>query len=709
MFLDNLEEKHNMNEKALNEGLNILHSMFGGENNFNGVTGTAVSALNSVLLHYGIDYINIDFDLKSIGDIKDFLSSRGMLFKEIILEGKWWKETTGVIIAEDSEGRILPIFPDSFGYHTYDPATRKRVKVGIKSARHFKKDALCIFRPLERKKLTKKDFYKYCLKVIPSKDYLAIIAFCAAATVLNMLTPVANRILFKDVIPSGAISSILPICALLLATSFSAVLFNLCRNFMLVRVKDKFNADVQPALMARLLYLPAHFFRKQSAGGLSQRVLSINTVYHLFTSQMLGVCAAFLFSAMYILIAFVFAKEMIGLVTCTLLAAIILSYIKVKNYSKEYCSKIPKTLGSQEFTYSALSGIQKIKNNRAEFRVFSQWASSYSSSEVILKYYKMYGAVLVTISTFFAYYIAWKTNIALSNYIAFMSAFGMMLTAFDEGMVVLQTIVNVTPYIDLLKPVLEAEPEVNSKMPIASHISGSIDVNHVSFSYPESSTKVLDDVSLHIDAGQNIGFVGSSGCGKSTLMRLMLGFDKATSGSIFYGQYDVNNVNLNSLRQFIGLCPQSLQIFPGSIAENIRFSVTSCTDDELWNAARIACIDEDIRKMPEQMNTMLGEGGSGLSGGQCQRLLIARAVINKPKILFMDEATSALDNITQRQVVKNLGEFGCTRISIAHRLSTLMTCDRIFCLDKGKIIEEGSPAELLEKKGFFYQLTIRQQ
>ena len=235
-----------------------------------------------------------------------------------------------------------------------------------------------------------------------------------------------------------------------------------------------------------------------------------------------------------------------------------------------------------------------------------------------------------------------------------------------------------------------------------------IDLINVRKTYP-NGTVALDDVTLHIAPGENVGLVGGSGCGKSTLMRVMLGFEKPEYGSVFYAQYNVDNVNLGTLRQYLGYCPQTLQIFPGTIADNIRLAAPLSSDEEVWEAARIACIDEDIRRMPMQMETVLGEGGSGLSGGQCQRILIARSVINKPKVLFFDEATSALDNITQRKVMDNLREFGCTRVSIAHRLSTVMNCDRIVVLDKGRIVEDGSPEALLEQKGYFYKLCIRQQ
>ena len=297
----------------------------------------------------------------------------------------------------------------------------------------------------------------------------------------------------------------------------------------------------------------------------------------------------------------------------------------------------------------------------------------------------------------------------VSDFVAFMSAFGVMQTTLFTLTTQLQNIAQVIPYIDLVKPILETEPEVKADTVPVDNISGAIDINHVSFRYDDKSPLILDDVSLHIPPGQNVGLVGSSGCGKSTLMRLMLGFEKPTSGSVFYGQYNLENVNMGSMRQFIGYCPQFMQVFPGTISENIRLAAPMASDEEVWEAARIASLDEDIRKMPLQMETTLGEGGSGLSGGQCQRLLIARAIINRPKILFFDDATSALDNITQKNVINNLSDFGCTRISIAHRLSTIMECDRVIALDKGKIIEDGTPQELMEKKGFFYKRSIRQQ
>jgi ABC-type bacteriocin/lantibiotic exporter with double-glycine peptidase domain len=202
--------------------------------------------------------------------------------------------------------------------------------------------------------------------------------------------------------------------------------------------------------------------------------------------------------------------------------------------------------------------------------------------------------------------------------------------------------------------------------------------------------------------------VGKSGCGKSTLMRLLLGFEQPNSGAIYYDGYDLKTLDMRSVRQCIGVDLQNGKLFSGDIFSNIIITSPRSTLDDAWEAARLAGVDEDIRKMPMGMHTMISEGTGGVSGGQKQRLLIARALISKPKILLFDEATSALDNITQQHVATSLASLGCTRIVIAHRLSTVKGCDRIVVIDHGGIVEEGTYAELMDQKGLFHDFAARQ-
>jgi ABC-type bacteriocin/lantibiotic exporter with double-glycine peptidase domain len=184
-------------------------------------------------------------------------------------------------------------------------------------------------------------------------------------------------------------------------------------------------------------------------------------------------------------------------------------------------------------------------------------------------------------------------------------------------------------------------------------------------------------------------------------MRLMMGLEKPLSGSIFYDQYDIGDINLRSLRRYcIGICMQDGQLVEGTIRDNIIFNNPLLTDDDAWEAARMAALDGDIRNMPLGMDTPITTDGKGVSGGQRQRILIARALVRKPKVLFLDEATSALDNISQHIVVENLAKLKCTRIVIAHRLSTIEKCNRIIVLKDGRVAADGN-FEQLKDLGYF--------
>ena len=307
------------------------------------------------------------------------------------------------------------------------------------------------------------------------------------------------------------------------------------------------------------------------------------------------------------------------------------------------------------------------------------------------------------------YLIAVKSGVDVAEYYAFTAAYGVVSGAFLAAVNIGVNGAKLRPVLDMAKPILEAVPENTADKQLVSRLSGSIEISHLSFRYTENMPLIFDDLSLKIRPGQYVAIVGKSGCGKSTLMRLLLGFEKPHKGAIYYDGRDMSTLNLQSLRQHIGSIMQNGKLFHGDIFSNIVICAPWLTLDDAWEAARIAGLDEDIRAMPMGMHTIISEGGGGLSGGQKQRLMIARAVASKPKVMMLDEATSALDNITQRKVSEALGELKCTRIVIAHRLSTIRKCDRIIVLDGGKIVEDGTYDELMEKKGFFADLVDRQR
>jgi ABC-type bacteriocin/lantibiotic exporter with double-glycine peptidase domain len=265
------------------------------------------------------------------------------------------------------------------------------------------------------------------------------------------------------------------------------------------------------------------------------------------------------------------------------------------------------------------------------------------------------------------------------------------------------------PILEMVRPIMETEPEIAQDKLVVTRLSGGIELNNITFRYDEDMPPILDNLSLKIRPRQYVAIVGKTGCGKSTLMRLMLGFETPQKGAIYYDGHDLKKLDLKSLRHQIGTVMQNGKVFMGDIFSNITISAPWLTMNDAWEAAEIAGLAEDIRHMPMGMNTIISEGSGGISGGQRQRLLIARAIAPKPKILMFDEATSALDNLTQKQVSEALDKMNCTRIVIAHRLSTIKQCDRIIVMDGGKIIEDGSYEELLAKDGFFSGLVARQR
>ena len=367
-------------------------------------------------------------------------------------------------------------------------------------------------------------------------------------------------------------------------------------------------------------------------------------------------------------------------------------------------------------TYALITGIQKIKLAGAEKRAFARWGNLYAENAKLtygpptfIKLNSVISLAISLVGTIVMYSMAVKSGISVADYYAFNTAYGMVSGAFMALAGIALTVSQIKPILNMVKPFFDAVPEVSDGKQVITRLSGGIELNNVSFRYSENMPLVVDDMSLKIRPGQYVAIVGKTGCGKSTLMRLLLGFEHPQKGAIYYDGRDLERIDLRSLRRRIGVVMQNGKLFQGDIYSNIVISAPWLSQDEAWEAAELAGIADDIRKMPMGMNTIISEGSGGISGGQRQRLMIARAIAPKPKILMFDEATSALDNITQKKISESLGSLKCTRIVIAHRLSTIKQCDRIIVLDRGKIIEDGKYDELIEKNGFFAELVARQR
>ena len=364
--------------------------------------------------------------------------------------------------------------------------------------------------------------------------------------------------------------------------------------------------------------------------------------------------------------------------------------------------------------YSFIKGVQKIKVSGSEERAVSKWMESYSqklkpANSILFPYsfrVPLLGAITL-LGMLWAYSSAYSAGLTVAGFAGFSSAFGLAISGITALGNSGTSIATIRPILNRGEPILMTEPESRGNRNNVFFLHGRIELNNVSFSYEEDSPEIISNLSLRIEPGEYVAVVGPSGCGKSTLLRLLLGFETPRHGAVYYDGQDIENLNKRSLRQHIGTVLQNGKLFSGDIFSNITISAPWMDMDAAWDAAEKAGIAEDIRQMPMGMHTFITEG-NGVSGGQKQRLLIARAICSKPGILMFDEATSALDNITQKIVTDSLNQMHCTRVVIAQRLSTIRECDRILVLSNGTIQEEGTYDELIAKGGLFTKLAARQ-
>jgi ABC-type bacteriocin/lantibiotic exporter with double-glycine peptidase domain len=364
-----------------------------------------------------------------------------------------------------------------------------------------------------------------------------------------------------------------------------------------------------------------------------------------------------------------------------------------------------------------LNGVGKLRVGGAESRAFVLWARDFARQKQMGMAVRALGNVLevfnagfivIASGMLFAAVAFFRSDVTTGLFIAFNTAFMQFLTATLALAAALTESLGAVPLFERARPILNTLPEEQAAQTQAGPLQGDIDISRVTFRYDEDGPPILDDISLRVRKGEFVAVVGPSGSGKSTLFRLLLGFEKPASGAIYYDGQDLAALDAGSVRRQLGVVLQNGKLMPGDIFTNIVGSAP-LTLEQAWEAARMAGVEQDIRDMPMGMHTVIAEGVNTISGGQRQRLMIARALVNRPAVLLFDEATSALDNQTQAIVAESIGRLGATRIVIAHRLSTIAQADRIFVIDGGRLVETGSYEELLALNGHFAALAKRQQ
>ena len=630
--------------------------------------------------------------------------------REVVLEQKWYRQECGVLLGT-LDGALVAL------YRKKGKSYEKEVPITAEIAEKISPKAHSIGRALPRTKLTGKDLLRFCKKNIPRKSIVALALLGLAGTLIGILLPTLNQKIYDEYIALGDFGMVIQLCVLIGSFMLGNVFFSMVKKLTEYGVSCHVNYDLQNAVYWRIFQLPESFFRSYDSGDLAQRLGQAGSSAAQVVSQVTGAGFGMVFSLFYLWRMIKYSGKLTVWALIMSLVFALLSYF-LETRSLRYETLQADTSGKAVAKlYQYLGGVDKIRMAGAEERAILEYLIPFTQEqkyEIQGKRITAVSEVLSDVSTYLfsmiLYFVIIKKNqdISVGNFMAFNSAFGTFSSALMQLISGCMTIFRLKPIYTRLKPIFDTQPEDDEQKQIVQSLSGSIELEHVSFGYSPEAGNVLNDISLEIHPGEYVAIVGPSGCGKSTLLKLLLGFETPTQGKIRYDGKSLSGLDAHSLRRNLGVVLQDGKLIAGSIYDNITITCPNPTMKAVNEVIEAVGLKADIDQMPMGVQTVLSESGNTISGGQQQRILIARAIMNKPQVLFFDEATSALDNLTQAKVCQSLDDMHVTRVVIAHRLSTIQNCDRILVFNNGQIQEEGNFESLMAQKGLFYNMAKRQ-
>lgn len=668
--------------------------------------------------------------LDQIGLLRRLIDKAGLEMRLIRLEEGWYEKDSGVILGYYGKKKeiaaFLPLSPTKYQIISKSFPQGKPITKDV--AAQIDKDAFACYAGLPVEKLAPVDLLKFIMTRLWKKDYQVIVLASFIAGVVALIAPMVTETIFNDILPIFDFQGLVTVTQIVILSSFTALAVTIARSVAILRISTNVDMSVEAALLGRLFALPTRFFRRFPSGELVQRLMGVVAIKNILSGDLLNIVFNLVFSfwSLFLMCYYSLKLTLVAVVLWGLYsAAVALISRNVLSFQRKRVSAHNKTAG---IVQQIFIGLAKFRLQGAEGQAFNLWSRAFGEEwkwNLKLRWQENYRFILASVQPLILYialyYVVaydmrlaleqghdpYKTVISYAQFMAFHTAFVGLNTTLNAAIPLAVQFFSVRPHIENMKAILEESPEASDDRVDAELLTGAIRVEHLTFSYGASMPDVLKGINLRIEPGETLAIVGRSGCGKSTLVRLLLGFEKPKYGAIYYDGQDLGELNLASVRTQMGVVLQNGQLMTGDIFSNI-VGTMALSQDDAWKAAEAAGIADDIRNMPMGMQTVISEGSSNISGGQRQRLLIARALVGNPAILVFDEATSALDNHTQAIVTESLKKMKATRIIVAHRLSTIKDADRILVMDGGTIVESGTFDELLAKGGLFAELVRRQ-
>ncbi|WP_405865298.1 NHLP bacteriocin export ABC transporter permease/ATPase subunit [Streptomyces sp. NBC_00005] len=637
--------------------------------------------------------------------------------RAVRLDGRWWRDNIGPLVGHRAlSGAPVALLWRRGGYVAVHPATGRETPIEKANAEEFEARAVMFYRPLPDRGLSPLRLLRFSMRGTGS-DLTNLLISGLVTVAIGALVPIATGKVLGEFVPKAQTGLIVQVCLAVMLTSVVAAAFMLLENLTILRLEGRIEATLQPAVWDRLLRLPTKFFTERSTGELASAAMGISAIRRLMAGVGPVVAQSVTVGAMNLGLLFWYSPSM-ALAAIGMLVVIAAAFLGLGLWQVRWQRKLvvlSNKLNNQAF--QTLRGLPKLRVAAAENYAYAAWASEFAHSRElqqkvgrIKNLTTVMGAVYLPLCTLLMFMLlAGPARGAMSAaaFLTFNTAVTMLLTSVTQLTGAFVSAVAALPLFEEIKPVLDAAPEVRTASTRPGPLSGAMEARRLSFRYADDGPLVLDDVSFEIRPGEFVAIVGPSGCGKSTLLRLLIGFDKPVSGSVLYDGQDLGALDQSAVRRQCGVVLQHAQPFTGSILDVIC-GTEPYTPEEAMAAAEMAGLAEDIKRMPMGLHTIVS-GSGAVSGGQRQRLMIAQALIRRPRILFFDEATSALDNETQRTVIESTKALNATRIVIAHRLSTVLDADRVIVMEDGKVAQQGPPAQLLADTGGRLHELVRRQ
>ena len=630
---------------------------------------------------------------------------------------RWWRDDAGPLLAfRKSDAAPLALLPDADrGYWLLDPGSGVRQRLDRDNAADLSETAFMFFANFPDKAMGMSELLRFGM-IGSRTDLVRLLCYGAMGGLLGLFTPYATNLLIDSVIPSAHSGELLQLSLLLLTSALGISAFELVRALAMLRIDSRIDNATQAAIIDRLMHLPVPFFRRYSAGDLAQRAFGITSILQLISSNMQSALLSWTFGLFSYFYLFFINLQMALLASVVVALALLLTTLlnlwRLK--MEREMLQVQGNLASR--VLQILNGIAKLRGGGAEKRAFTLWAKDFSHQKElafktrrISNMLSVFNAGYVVLSSLllFALVAAYLPGLNTGSFIAFNTAFAQFFAATIGLGSALSASLSAVPLYERAKPILQTQPEAQQNQHAPGTLSGAVELSHVSFRYSADGPLIINDLSIRIKPGEFVALVGASGSGKSTVFRLLLGFEQSESGAVYYDGQDLSGLDVGAVRRQLGVVLQNGKLMPGDIFTNI-VGAAPLTLEDAWEAARMAGLEDDIKAMPMGMQTVIAEGAGTISGGQKQRLMVARAIVKKPRILLFDEATSALDNQTQAIVADSLIRLKASRVVIAHRLSTVIKADRIYVIDAGRVVEQGNFDSLMALKGRFAALAERQ-